>query len=161
MSPIEVWVTVKVEDEVVEIQDSSLHQELEEDFGHAEVHAANTVSVPWVEQRGEEEAWWEHCYRCRSISHKVRECPVPVQPCAGCKSKNHRFNRCPQRRQQVQEEALQLWVTAPLCLHHEECWACNWVGGQGFIANHICLPCFAEEVMAWPVSLRHMTVTTL
>ena len=57
MSPIEVWVTVEVEDEVVEIQDSSLRQELEEDFGHAEVRAANTVSVPWVKQRGEEKAW--------------------------------------------------------------------------------------------------------
>ena len=137
-----------IEEEVVEIQNHNLRQELEEDFGWTEVRATNTVSVPWVEQGGEEEARWEHCYRCRSITHKVKECPVPAQPCTGCKSKNHRFNRCPQRRQQVQEEeALQMWVTAPLCLHHEECWACNRVGGQGFIANHVCLPRFAEEAM--------------
>jgi hypothetical protein len=46
-----------------------------------------------------------------------------------------------------EEEALQMWVTAPLCLHHEECWACNRVGGQGFIATHVCRPRFAEEAI--------------
>ena len=103
--------------------------------------------VPWVERGGDEEACWVHCFRCRSISHKVAQCPKKRKVQCICGSRSHRMGRCPRHHQQVQEEeALQCWVTA-MPLDREECRACNKVGRYGFIARHECHPMFAEETL--------------
>ena len=57
--------------------------------------------VPLVQGGSKEEACWEHCYRCRSISHKVAQCPRRRKVQCLCGSCSHRTSRCPQRCQQV------------------------------------------------------------
>ena len=174
VSPIEVWVQteehVKVEDPVEEAR----LERLENSMGSLELRALlrddtqqvqSVVTPPslfgrpgqtgeehserpqdsWVERGGDEEACWVHCFRCRSISHKVAQCPKKRKMQCICGSRSHHTGRCPRRRQQVQEEeALQRWVTA-MPLDREECWACAKVGRYGFIARHECRPTFTEE----------------
>jgi hypothetical protein len=97
VAPIEIWVnrTTTV------TADADPRQEwLEEENRRVQLRTLltdNSTSVPWVEQGPQDvEARWEHCFRCRSISHKVKDCPrnkYPKSKCCG--SRMHRVSRCP------------------------------------------------------------------